>query len=135
MKNDKKTVTLKEEIQLCKDFISLNQIRFGDALKVSFGLEKESGKIFVPYFAVLSLIENAIKHNSLTKENPLEIRVTQKPEMLEVSNRKNAKFLIESQSRTGLHNLNERYKLISGREIRVSDDTAEFVVQLPLLLQ
>ena len=70
IKNSKKTISLKEELDLCKDFVSLSQIRFGKGLNVEYILPIDQTSNFVPYFALLSLIENAIKHNTLTS-NPL----------------------------------------------------------------
>ncbi|MFL5765271.1 MAG: sensor histidine kinase [Bacteroidia bacterium] len=131
--NDHKTVSLKDELQLCKDFVSLNQIRFGKALQAEYSMPANVSEAYIPYFAIVSLLENALKHNSLTPDAPLKISIAMQGNMLEVRNNKNVKFIMEAPSKTGLQNLNERYKLISGKEITIKETDNEFIVLIPIL--
>lgn len=133
IKNSKKTILIKEELQLCNDFVALNQIRFGKALNIEYKLPIDLEINFVPYFAILSLIENAIKHNTFTIESPLHISVTFQEDMIEIKNNKSQKFILEGATKTGLKNLNERYKLVAAKEIIVTDDESYYVVRIPIL--
>jgi two-component system, LytTR family, sensor kinase len=131
--HNKKTNPLGEEIQLCEGFIALNQIRFGKALHFEYHLPLDLNRNHVPYFALLSLLENAIKHNTFTLESPLHIVVSLQDGMIGVRNNRKQKFVIEASSGTGIKNLNERYKLISGKEITITETEHDFSVQIPIL--
>jgi sensor histidine kinase YesM len=131
--NDQKSIPLRDEVQLSRDFVALNRIRFGEALQAEYKLPENISELYLPYFAIVSLLENALKHNALTVETPLHVSITMKDDFLEVKNNKNAKFIMEAPSKTGLQNLNERYKLISGKEITIKETDSEFIVQLPIL--
>ena len=131
--NNKKTVSLKEELELCNQFISLNQIRFGVAIKFTNNLVIDLERFSVPYFSILSLIENAIKHNSFTIEKPLYISVKSIENNLEVKNNKQNKFVMDDSPKTGLKNINERYKLLNAQEIIIENTNDYFCVLIPLL--
>ena len=131
--NNKKTNSLKEELQMCNDYIELNKIRFGDAIHFDCNLSLDKEKNYVPYFSILSLIENAIKHNSFTLENPLNITITNNDDIIKVVNNVRKKFVMEPTTKSGLNNLSERYKLLSGKEIRIYETEEFFSVKLPAL--
>lgn len=133
IKNNKKTVSIKEELQLCNDFVALNQIRFGKAFTIEYTLPINQENNSVPYFAILSLIENAIKHNTFTVESPLHISLTTDGETIQVKNNKKPKFVLEETTKTGLNNLNERYKLVARKEITIHDTENYFSVKIPIL--
>ncbi|MDW7694555.1 histidine kinase [Flammeovirgaceae bacterium SG7u.132] len=130
-----KTVSVDAELQLCRDYIAMQRIRFGDALTYKVDLPPEVlNQRFIPYFSVQLLLENAIKHNVLTEEAPLNISVTKEGEYIKVANnlqqRTSSK---ESSTMQGLFNLTERYKLISGDEVHISQEERCFSVKIKLL--
>lgn len=131
--NDKKTVSLRDELALCDDFIALNKIRFGEAIQYKSQIQTNTSNHFVPYFSLLSLLENAIKHNQFTSESPLHIVINANDEYISVSNNKKEKFRIETSPKTGLKNLNERYKILTGNEIKIENAQEEFTVSMSLL--
>ena len=133
IKNTQKTVSIKEELELCNDFISLNKIRFGKAIQFECDIKIDPNQNFVPYFAFLTLIENAIKHNAFSIEEPLTITITFDGDKIEVRNNKKNKFVLGTSSKTGLQNLNERYKLVSGKQIEIVDTDHFYSVKLPIL--
>ncbi|UZR97766.1 sensor histidine kinase [Chondrinema litorale] len=131
---DSKTVRLSKELLLCADYIKMQQIRFGEALIFDFDLPEEvKHKKFLPYFSIQVLIENAIKHNILTEESPLQITVKLVGDYIEVTNNLQSKKNKESSTSQGLYNLSERYRLISGDEIEISQDENTFTVKIKLL--
>jgi two-component system LytT family sensor kinase len=131
--NNRKTVSLKDELALCYDFISLNQIRFGKALQFECDIQTDADNHFVPYFSLLSLLENAVKHNQFTVETPILIQLLANDEEVVVKNNRQAKFRLEDSPKTGLKNLNERYKLLTGTEISIEETANEFLVRIKLL--
>ena len=54
--------TLREEIDLTRSYVALEQMRFGDRLRVTFDIADEAQQAMVPCFLMQPLIENAIVH-------------------------------------------------------------------------
>lgn len=131
--NNRKTISLREEVALCQDFIDLNRIRFGEAIHVVFSIDPASEELTLPYFALLSLLENAIKHNAFTLESPLRIEVKSTQNQVLVNNNRKAKFNLGTSTKTGLYNLEERYKLLTGSGIQVEESDETFQVTIALL--
>lgn len=78
------------------------------------------------------LVENALKHNSATKANPLEIIIHNGGiDRLIVRNNIQTKMQLNNSSKIGLKNLNERSRLILNREIEVIENNEEFIVKIP----
>ncbi len=133
--NNTKLIPLKEEITLCRDYFEMQRIRFSEALQISFSIQDEIiEKGFIPSFALQTLLENAIKHNQLTEETPLCIQVNQHGDSIEVSNNLNLKSSSNVPSTgSGLMNLSERYRLISGDEIRIDQTEKTFSVRIKII--
>jgi sensor histidine kinase YesM len=126
-------VTLKEEIDFVKKYIYLQQIRFGEALQVDIiANPKVDGKV-IP-LSLQALVENAIKHNEISKANPLKIVIAISDEYeLIVENNLQAKKLLEETSKTGLKNLAGRYQYLTGKEMIITNNEKYFRVSLPLI--
>ena len=128
------TVILKEEVKLCRNYIEMQKIRFGNALQYSVNIPDdvlETG--FVPIFSIQALIENAIKHNSLTIENPLKINVSYNLGYITVLNNCRKKITTDTSTRIGLRNLAERYKILSEEDILITKTEKEFCVKIKVL--
>jgi two-component system LytT family sensor kinase len=130
---NKDLVTLKDELQLCNDYIDLQKIRFQKGLIYETDIDPNSLNDKIPFFALQSLLENALKHNSLDLEKPLKIRIEVKNENVLVSNNIQEKFSMQTNSQTGLHNLNERLKIHTGEPMIITKDEQFFKVQLKLI--
>lgn len=123
------TATLEEELQICKIYLEMQKIRFGNALEWRLIIEDEERlKDLVPSLSLQPLIENAIKHNVLAKECPLTIMLIQEGKKIQVSNTLNAKKYTEPSSKSGLANLTERYFLLTGEYITMHNDGKTFSV-------
>ena len=79
------------------------------------------------------LIENAIKHNAFTEQQPLHITLHTERDYLVVSNNKQQKIGKEPGTGMGLQNIKHRYRLLTMQEILVHDDLHYFRISLPLL--
>ena len=131
--NDENLVKLSNELQFCLDYLELQKVRFGEALQYSIEIPEEARSGYVPVFAVQHLLENAIKHNALTNENPLLIEVTYDHNRIIVSNNVQTKNVPEESTGRGLTNLAERYRILSGDEIILQSDENRFSVSLKIL--
>jgi sensor histidine kinase YesM len=56
------TITLREEISLCGNFLDIEQVRFGSRLKVAVKVSEESATCMVPPLLLQPLVENAVGH-------------------------------------------------------------------------
>jgi len=79
------------------------------------------------------LLENAIKHNELSCTNPLTINVTVSSNYVVIKNRIIQKTYSPPSTGTGLKNLDNRYKLLTGKNIIVYKNNEHFTVKLPLV--
>ena len=121
--------TVDDELSLCQDYLEMQRIRFGEALQFSIGVE---GGGFLPVFAVQGLIENAIKHNVLTRERPLWIRVEGDGKRITVVNNLQVREEKEGMG-MGLANLRERYRMLGGGEVIITKNQTEFSVSINVL--
>jgi two-component system, LytTR family, sensor kinase len=131
---DLEIVSIKEEIDFVKKYVYLQEIRFGAAFNVEFCIsEKVAGKV-IP-LSLQMLVENAIKHNEMSVQNPLKIivAITDDFELI-VENNLQPKKANDS-SKTGLQNLVGRYEFLTGKRVIITQDNHFFRVILPLLKQ
>ncbi|MBR5823296.1 MAG: histidine kinase, partial [Paludibacteraceae bacterium] len=85
-------------------------------------------------FSIQTLIENAIKHNTISLRNPLTIEIIcDNTEYIIVKNQKNPKKEIEQTNGLGLKNLNDRYKYKTQQEIEIANSADIFSVKIPII--
>ncbi len=125
-------VSLKEEMDFVSNYLSLQKIRFEEAITYEVNIPNEQLERHVPVFAVQTLVENACKHNYFTEKSPLHIAITGIGEELSVRNNLVSLKLTE-RSGTGLHNLSKRYQFLAAKDIHVQQSETEFCVTLPLI--
>ncbi|MBK7122142.1 MAG: histidine kinase [Chitinophagaceae bacterium] len=56
------TVTLEKELDIVKDYLALEQMRFEERLKIEFDIDEDTLQHPVPPMMLQTLVENAIKH-------------------------------------------------------------------------
>jgi ABC-type sugar transport system ATPase subunit len=126
-------VSLRQELELAQAFVFLQQMRFGNNLTCTFALSDVLQKYCLPPFALQLLIENAIKHNIISDEKPLWIRVSEQDGRLWVENKFQKRGSVDESTGTGLRNLRARYALITPDELVIRADERGFCVSLPLI--
>lgn len=133
---DKDTIALKEELELLKTYLFIQQKRFGKSLdfKIEVSNEDKSHN-FIPPLTLQLLAENAIKHNAVSKETPLTINIFMEGERLIVQNNINVKYSKSAGAGMGLQNIINRYTLLSNQEVIIKSDRLFFTVSLPALKQ
>ena len=132
--SEKNLVTLREELMFVHSYIYLLQLRFSDSLTFSIDINDSLLEYSIPPSAIQSLLENAIKHNAISKNIPLNIAVSSSDnKSIIVKNNINTKFSPEPGVGLGLSNLHNQFKILSGKEITISKENGSFVVELPLI--
>jgi hypothetical protein len=133
-RNDDITITLSEEMETVKSYLFLVSIRFGTSLKINLKTDNKYDHYRLPPLVVQTLIENAVKHNEVSKRHPLLINIsTTGNSRLLVSNSLRPRLTPEPGSGIGLTNISVQYKLLSGEDIRISRSESEFEVEIPLI--
>ena len=79
------------------------------------------------------MLENAVKHNVVTSEKPLHIKVFEKDGMLNVSNNLQEKQVVKKSSGVGLQNIRQRYAILTNKQVSIQKTVSDFSVQLPML--
>jgi hypothetical protein len=133
VQRDKELVTLKEELDFVRSYIFLNKIRFGDNLHVNILLDSVHEKKFIATLALQILVENAIKHNIISKDKPLTIDIGVEGDCVFVKNNLQRKTIITDSSHVGLANIKSRYHYFTEKEVIIHDGPIYFCVYLPLI--
>ena len=129
-------VSLAEELTFTKNYIELQQIRFENSFFCTITIPEEKIKQYnIPVYALQSLVENAIKHNSFNENHPLNVNIIFQDDSLIVSNNKMSHKQSPENARVGvgLKNLSQRYLLSSGSDILIKETEHDFVVSLKLI--
>jgi hypothetical protein len=128
---DNELTTLDAELDFLESYIFLQKIRFGENLMVNINVQ-ERNRYIIP-LSLQMLIENAIKHNVVSKEFPLTIHINSKNgKYLAVNNNLRKKPAIGS-SNLGLENIRSRYGFFTTNPVVVTETENEFRVEIPLL--
>ncbi len=132
---DKKLVLLDEELYLLKKYKAILEERFGANLVVE--IDREIDKLtqtYIPPMCLQMLIENAVKHNEVSRANPLVININKSGDYISVANKKNPK-IANSQLSLGIGNKNiiERYKLLHQLEPYIEDLNNTYTFFLPII--
>lgn len=134
LNRDNETVSLKEELEFTRSFIYLNQMRFGDNLQSDIRVPEAYQSLHLPTLSLQMLVENAVKHNIISKDKPLKVTVQMnEASQLCISNNLQRKPSPVAGSKIGLTNIMSRYGFYTDEEVVVTDDGKTFCVCLPLL--
>jgi ligand-binding sensor domain-containing protein len=129
---DQTTISLEEEIVLARKFYALQKNRFGENLQVNFDINP--GDNHIPPLTLQLLIENAIKHNEVSRAMPLVIDIYEYEQgKLTVRNNLQRRRSRTSSTGTGLHNIFNRYEVLTGVAVEVIENTHYFMVKVPLI--
>lgn len=129
---DKVVVSLIDELEFIDAYLGLHKERLGEGLKVKLSIDKDTLQKEVAPLTLQLLVENAIKHNIVSKDQPLSIEIIAKDNYLGVINTLQLKEASYS-TKTGLNNLMQRYKMLTEEEVKVVKSNSEFMVQVPLV--
>lgn len=128
----KEKVSLTDAMAFIKSYAKMLEARFpGHFVFNITDLDKPRPVSIVPVSLQMT-VENAIKHNSHSVSRPLEISVTPTDNTVVVKNTKQP-TAYNSGLGIGLNNLNERYKLLIGRELDISETKDYYIVKIPLI--
>lgn len=126
-------ISLKDELKFAKAYIHIQSERFGENLKLNWNIPEALLDSLIVPMSLQLLLENAIKHNVISRSKPLEVNVNIKDGCLVVDNKIQKKSTQLPSTKMGLKNIEKRYALISDQSIQLLNDGHQFSVAVPLL--
>ncbi|MES2589201.1 MAG: histidine kinase [Bacteroidota bacterium] len=126
-------VSLEKELTFIESYIYLLKIRFDVNLVVKFSLDESSRLKYIPPMCLQLLVENCIKHNEVSEENPLEIKISSDSDYLKIVNNLQERTNPEKSSNTGLKNIQHRIAHFTNKEVFITKTDSFFEVKVPLL--
>ena len=133
---DKDIISLEEEIILLNTYFYLQQKRYGNNLQLHVSInESQKKQVFIPPLTLQLLLENAIKHNAVSKETILVIDLYIQDNRLIVQNNINPKISQQPGTSMGLQNIINRYTILSKAAVEINNNGNHFTVSLPALKQ
>ncbi|HBG40338.1 MAG TPA: histidine kinase [Porphyromonadaceae bacterium] len=131
---NREVIKLSEELKFAGSYIYLMKIRYNNGLNVKIGIDEKYKEYYTLPSALQLLIENAVKHNVVSLRNPLDIVIESTPQdTIRVKNNLQKKMGEKDSNGLGLANLNERFRLMFGKEIVIRSDRSAFTVEVPLI--
>ncbi len=126
-------VALKTELNFIESYIFLLQIRFDKNIQFDISIPPDMQAYSIPPMSLQMLIENAIKHNVVSEEFPLHVKLYAENNKLVVTNTLKLRSVAEDSSKTGLKNIEDRYQFFTEEKVEILSDEKFFTVKLPLL--
>ncbi|HET9276962.1 MAG TPA: histidine kinase [Flavitalea sp.] len=112
--NETELTTLGEELQFLRSYYSLLETRYGIGIAMNVKIDSVYESFLLPPLTLQLLVENAVKHNRVQKEDPLRIELfVDKDNLLVVRNNISLKDQSVDSTGIGLRNINSRYKLLN----------------------
>jgi len=130
---DKDLITLDEELNFLGSYCFLLSKRFGDSFNLKIDTPDSYLILKIPTFSLQLLIENAVKHNVISRRRPLFIKVYVENDYLVIRNNLQKKKIFKHHSGKGLKNIKRRYKFFTHQNIIIENLNSYFKVKIPLL--
>ncbi len=128
----KDKVPLQSELDLLNRYFDLHRVRDEEKISLSIDYSYADNYQILPV-SLQILLENAIKHNAATRENPLKISVYFEDQYIVVKNNLQKKATQLKSTGIGLRNLAERIRLVSGKALIIEENENFFITKIPLL--
>lgn len=131
--DDEQLVTLAEELRFAYSYLHLITARFGSAVQYKVKAADDHLEKLLPPLSLQVILENIIYSNAASKAQPLQLLINANEDHLEITNSIQSKFTTDDASLLeGIDNLITKYRLISVREVSVTETASERSIRLPL---
>ena len=132
---NKELVTLEEELNFAKLYMSLLAVRFEDSIVFTLPSHLENPQAKVVPLSLQLLLENAVKHNQVMPSKKLHITITEEDGNLVVTNNSQPKQVLKESTGVGLRNIRDRYALLTKRPVIVDQNGKTFSIAIPILTE
>jgi two-component system, LytTR family, sensor kinase len=130
---DEHLVRVTDELKFINSYIYLQQTRSGSNLKTEIKVDKKYHDYYIAPQTLQILVENAIKHNIISSDKPLMIRIYNTVENIVVENNLQKKLSTQAHTGIGLQNIKDRYRILGYRNIEVDETNNHFKVTVPII--
>ncbi|MDB5278715.1 MAG: hypothetical protein JWR61_3670 [Ferruginibacter sp.] len=126
--------TLANEMKFIESYFKLLKTRHGDAISLHMEADKKYYPYLLPSLSLQLLVENAVKHNSISKAQPLSIEIfTTEGNRLVVNNNLQHRTVKAPGNKIGLENIKVKYDLLHLPGFQIIENERNFTVVMPLL--
>ncbi|MDF2192466.1 sensor histidine kinase [Paraflavitalea sp. CAU 1676] len=131
--NQSNIISLEEELKFVKIYFSLLKTRYPEGLFLEDRIE-DAALFDVPPLSLQLLIENAVKHNTITRAHPLYINLwlDKGQERVTVRNNYQPKYQVARSGR-GLEHMTKKFELLALPPIQIENDQHYFTVSFPVI--
>lgn len=130
---DKELVTVEEELKFAKTYMNLLKMRFENSIEFILPTDYDNPDAKVVPLSLQLLLENTIKHNTVSEQKPLNIIITVEGNVLVVKNNLQKKEVLQTRKGVGLQNIVNRYAILTNRKVLVDESEDYFAVKIPIL--
>lgn len=128
---EQETISLEEEWELVQNFGYLLQKRYGTNLRLHMG--KPPKDAYILPLTLQMLVENAVKHNIISEQRPLDVYIHTEDDCVVVSNNLQPKSKTEPSTQFGLQSIIRRYNLLTEQKVTIDQDNNTFKVCIPII--
>lgn len=130
---DKELVSVEEELAFAKIYMNLLKMRFENSLFYQLPTSGINSDAKVVPLSLQLLLENTVKHNVVSEQKPLHIRITIEGDYLVIQNEYQKKEVLQDRQGVGLQNIINRYGIITSRKVLIEQNEKTFTVKIPIL--
>ena len=130
---DKELVSVNEELAFAKTYMNLLKMRFENSLFYEMPTDAINPEAKVVPLSLQLLLENTVKHNVVSEQRPLYIRIFVEGDYLAVQNDYQKKEVLQDRQGVGLQNIVNRYGIITIRKVLIIQNEKTFTVKIPIL--
>ncbi len=130
---DKELIPLRDELRLVDTYFFLEQRRFGDRIVLRTNVAHGALDALVPPLTIQLLVENALKHNRATDEEPLTVSISTTGDELTVSNLYRPRTTAVKSTGFGVSSIRQRFSAVTQRETFIGQEGDNFVARVPLI--
>ncbi len=128
-------VRLDKELQFLDSFIFMMDVRHKMSVRITTQIDVNPFEYSIPTLSLQMLVENALKHNYYSNEQPLIIAISVTPETIIVENTLRKRKEVEPSTQMGIENIKKRYGHYTNQKVKVEAKDNLFKVTLPSLKQ
>ncbi|KOP36324.1 histidine kinase [Flavobacterium sp. WLB] len=130
---DKELVSVEDELSFAKTYMNLLKMRFENSLFYELPAGNINPDAKVVPLSLQLLLENTVKHNVVSEQKPLHIRIFIDKDYLVIQNDLQKKEVLQDRQGVGLQNIVNRYGIITDRKVLIEQDEKNFSVKIPIL--
>jgi hypothetical protein len=132
--NDQELVTLDTELQFIRSYCHLLTTRYGSGFQLQMKVDTGYDHYLIPPLTLQLLVENAVKHNMMLKDQPVIITISvNEQEKLVVANNIQKKTIKVPSHGVGLANINAKFTMLNQQPMLVEKKDGRFIVSIPLI--